>query len=114
MKPYVLNPLYDYAATVLRVVDADTVDLEVDLGFSTSVKTRFRLFGINAYELRTPAGKAAKVRAQELLPVGAKVEVNTIKDKKDKYGRYLVVIYRGEGTVNELLVSEGLAVEYYP
>lgn len=114
MRMFQLNPLYDYAATVLRVVDADTVDLEVDLGFSTSVKTRFRLFGINAPEMNTDAGKAAKARAEELMPVGAKFEVNTVKDKKDKYGRYLVVIYRGEDTVNEKLVAEGHAVEYYP
>lgn len=112
MKP--LNPLYDYNAKVIKVIDADTVDMEVDLGFDVGIKTRFRLYGINAPEMNTDAGKAAKARMMELVQPGMEFEINTIKDKKDKYGRYLVVIYCGETSVNEKLIKEGHAVEYYP
>lgn len=110
--------LYTYEATLLRVVDADTVDLLIDLGCSVTIKERCRLYGINAPEMRTPEGKAAKQYVDDLIGprivTGRKLTIRTYKDKRGKYGRYLVTIFFGASTVNTMLVESGHAVEYYP
>lgn len=65
--------MFKYNAKVIRVVDGDTVDALVDLGFSTFKKVRIRMMGINAPESRTrdleekAKGLAAKIRLEELL-----------------------------------------------
>jgi micrococcal nuclease len=89
--------IYIYKASLIRVVDGDTVDLIIDLGFDTSRKERFRLYGIDAPELRTAAGKTAKAWLEDaLMPLDA-IYVQTIqlstKAKRDKYGRFLAVLY---------------------
>lgn len=104
--------LYTYEATLQRIVDADTVDLIIDLGCSVTIKERCRLYGINAPEMRTPEGKAAKKYVEGLLDPQAKVLIKTHKDKRGKYGRYLVTICYGSTTVNDMLVRDGHAVEY--
>ena len=89
--------IYIYKASLIRVVDGDTVDLIIDLGFDTSRKERFRLYGIDAPELRTEAGKAAKTWLREALQPLDAIYVQTIqlstKAKRDKYGRFLAVLY---------------------
>lgn len=106
--------LYIRTAIVHKVVDADTVDLVVDLGFDLNILMRCRLYGINAWELKTDSGKVAKEFLAKLLPLGSKVTVQTTRDKKEKYGRYLATIFLLEsGTnVNDLLVEMGHAVPY--
>jgi len=112
--------MYEYKATITKVVDGDTVDVTLDLGFDISYNSRIRLYGINTPESRTrdleekKRGLAAKDRVLELCPVGASVTLKTVKDGKGKYGRILGEIYI-EGilqSVNQLLVEEGHAVEY--
>lgn len=102
-------------ATVRKVVDADTVDLLVDLGCDVAHKMRCRLNGVNAPEKNTPEGKAAIVWMKEQLPIGNAVVVQTIKDKKEKYGRYLADVYLPgqEVSLNETLMSNGFAKEYH-
>jgi micrococcal nuclease len=56
---------YIYQATLERVVDGDTVDIVIDLGFSTFRKERIRLYGVDAPEINTEAGKLAKGFAEE-------------------------------------------------
>jgi len=113
---------YLYKATVIRVVDGDTVDLEIDLGMSVFVKQRIRLAGINTPETygvkkdskEYAAGMKAKNRLKELIE-GKEIAVETVKDKKGKYGRYLGDLYILQENwicVNNLLVSEGLAKRY--
>ena len=111
--------LYHYAATVLHVVDGDTGDLLVSLGFDTTFTGRFRLIGINTPESYGPtacdAGRAAKAWVQDLLKEGTKVVVKTHKDKKEKYGRYLAEIYLESDTaqtVNQMIIKAGHAVAY--
>jgi micrococcal nuclease len=89
--------IYIYKAELIRVVDGDTVDLIIDLGFDTSRKERFRLYGIDAPEINTAAGKKAKAWLEDaLMPLEA-IYVQTIqlstKAKRDKYGRFLAVLY---------------------
>lgn len=106
-----------YQAVVEKVVDGDTVDVVVDLGFDLSLRGRFRLAGINAPEMSTEAGKASKARTEELLPVASHVFVETFRsDAKEKFGRYLGRFIQADGKsdVCEILVREGHAKVYWP
>lgn len=102
--------MYEYAARVLRVVDADTLHLAVDLGCEVRIHLTIRLFGVNAPEARTALGDAATAFVRGLLPVGTVVTLRTIKDKREKFGRYLGVILLGEMVLNDELIQQGLAV----
>lgn len=84
--------MYEYRATILRVVDGDTVDVTLDLGFDVHLKQRLRLRGIDAPELRTTEGKASRDWLRTLLPPGESVVVRTEKDRREKYGRYLATV----------------------
>lgn len=101
-----------YPATVVRWVDGDTVDLNVDLGFHMFGLLRFRLAGVNTPERGKPGWAEATARANELAPAGSHVMAVTRKDG-DKFGRWLAWIDPEEGAaVNDVLLSEGLAVPY--
>ncbi len=102
---------YKYRAKVVRVVDGDTVDTEVDLGFDVKISARFRLLGINAPEKGTKEGRESKERLSVLLPVGSSVVVQTTKDKREKYGRYLGTFLVDGKSVNQQLVDEGYAIK---
>lgn len=105
--------MYEYKATILKVIDGDTVDVAIDLGLRIFTQQRIRLYGINAPEMRTPEGPAAKKRLAELLPIGAEVVLRTRKDKLEKYGRYLGIFIDADGhEVNQRMVQEGLASPY--
>ncbi len=110
--------MYDYRATITRVIDGDTVDAQIDLGFTVSVSVRLRLYGIDTPELHSQddAAKLAAVKAKALtteLLQGKTVKISTYK-KPDKYGRYLADIFLEDGTfVNEKIMQEGLANPYF-
>ena len=110
--------MFEYKAKVLNVVDGDTIDVELDLGFDTYRNERIRLAHINTPEIRTKdveekkIGMLAKTRVLGLI-LGKTVILQTIKDKTEKYGRYLGIVILEDGKVlNDLLVTEGLAVNY--
>lgn len=109
--------MYEYMADVVRVVDGDTVDLRVDLGFGITFKERFRLHGINAPEIHGvkkdseeyKAGMEATNWLRQKLEHG-RFQVRTIKDKKGKYGRYLAVLIERDGSnINDEMVKLGYA-----
>lgn len=115
-----------YGATVLGVVDGDTIDLMIDLGFNIHHKIRVRLYGVNTPESRTSnkeekaLGLKAKDFTKDWLTSHRWVYVNTIPDKNDKYGRILAKIYSSENLLdpstaclNKDIVESGLAREYY-
>lgn len=111
--------MYEYRATCRAVVDGDTLDARIDLGFHAALDMRLRLAGLDTDELRSPdpAKRAMAQRAKErvaiLLPPGAPFTVRTLKDATEKYGRYLAVVILPDGTdMNALLVREGLARSY--
>lgn len=104
--------MYDYQAKVVNIHDGDTVTLDVDLGFNVHRTDNFRLYGINAPELVTPEGKVALAYLLTLVKVGDTVEVKTIKDNREKYGRYLGVILNGTVIINDAMVAAGHAVPY--
>jgi micrococcal nuclease len=107
--------IYIYKAELIRVVDGDTVDLIIDLGFDTSRKERFRLYGIDAPEMNTAEGKEAKAWLWEALQPLEVIYVQTIqletKAKRDKYGRFLAVLYGDLGDLRANLPPKTLAVE---
>ena len=114
------NKLYHYNAEVTRVVDGDTIDAFIDLGFDMHSKQRVRLYGINTPEVRTSnleekkAGLAASARLNELLNANKnRCVIRTSLDKKGKYGRVLGTIYVDDININEMLLSEGHAKEYF-
>ena len=109
--------MYEYKATIVKVVDGDTVDVDIDLGFDTWLHNqRIRLYGIDTPECRTrnkqekAHGLLAKAYVQKALIVG---EVYALRTReKGKFGRYLGEIRVGRTTINKLLIKEGLAVAY--
>ena len=112
--------MYTYNAKVDRVVDGDTVDALVDLGFDTWRKIRIRMYGINAPESRTrdleekKKGLAAKARLIEILE-GVDNEFILVSHGVGKYGRCLGEIFldKNSDSVNNLLILEGHGTEYY-
>jgi len=107
--------MYTYKAIVLRVVDGDTIDCSVQLGFDVTMNLRFRLYGINTPETRgieREQGLKSKARMQQLLPIGEQVVLTTYKDRKEKYGRYLCEVFADDVSLNGLMIAEGLATPY--
>lgn len=102
--------MYTYKANLIKVVDGDSVWLEVDLGFSTFTKQLIRLEGINTPELSEPLGQEAKKFAQDWFVANPEVSVRTLK--REKYGRYLGIVLGNVESLNEALLREGLAVVY--
>lgn len=99
--------MYNYQASLIRVVDGDTVWLRVDLGFRMFAELSFRMAGIDAPEMNQAGGAAAKARLTELmLALGPTFPIQTTK--ADKYGRWLVTI----GDVNAQMIAHGDAVPY--
>lgn len=106
-----LAPTYVYRAVVSKIVDADTMDLKIDLGFRIGTLIRVRLLGINAPEMRTQEGKAAKGALLSFLPIGSEVIVRTYKDPVDKFGRWLGNVEVTGIDIARWLVANSYAVE---
>lgn len=113
--------MYTYKAILIRVIDGDTVDLEIDLGFDLSIRQRLKLYGVGTPDSRSAdtstkqKGLEAKQRLTELLP--RQFKITTILNKRGKYGRVLGIIHLtdkegNDVNVNELMVNEGHAVKY--
>jgi micrococcal nuclease len=100
--------MYTYNATVIRVVDGDTLILNIDLGFRLGMKLRGRLANINA-----PEGKQTEATAwlTRELPVGAEVVVQT-KKTQEKFGRWIITVFIGNRNLNQELLDLGLALPY--
>lgn len=101
--------MYNYTAKVLRVVDGDTIDVEIDLGFDIWHKVRLRLAHIDAYERYNELGKEATDYVRSLIEEKF-VEIFT--EKTDKYGRYLATVIIDGGNLNNDLINKGYAVPY--
>lgn len=101
---------YIYQATVVRVIDADTLCLSVDLGFGTSHTLKVRLLGIDAPEMKTAAGLDARQFVVSWLEQhGGKVRIQTKKDRSDSFGRYLAYVSVGNACLNDELLAAGHA-----
>lgn len=106
-----LTSMYEYRATLIRVVDGDTIDVDIDLGFGVHMQTRLRLAYINAPERGTPEGTAATNYVVKRLV--EPFTVRTSKDAKEKYGRYLATVILPDGEVlNSTMLAKGVAKPY--
>ena len=118
--------MYTYKMSPLKVVDGDTIDAEIDLGFDIKVKKRVRFMGINAPESRTKdleekaKGLAAKDRVKALLDGCDNIQLKS--HGIGKFGRCLgeIMLDMVDGqekltlvSLNELLINEGHATEYH-
>lgn len=99
---------------IVRVIDGDTVRLDVDMGNSIFWATNFRLNGIDAVDVDKVKKDAAAARLIELLINGVS-RIETFKP--DKFGRWLADIYvavdGGEMLVNRMMITEGFAIPYF-
>lgn len=108
------EPTHVKPGTVYRWVDADTVDVHVDLDFHLEATLRFRLLWIDAPEMRTLEGKLAKQAVEELCPAGSPIVLRSFKPggEADSFGRWLAEIYRNGVSLNQYLLAAGLAQPY--
>ncbi len=109
--------MYEYKVTLDRIVDGDTIDINVDLGFTVWLsKQRVRLYGLDTWESRT---RNLEVKAKGLLAkeftktmVSEAKEIILISHGKGKYGRILGTIYVDDLNINEYLIENSYAVAY--
>ena len=113
--------MHEYRCKILRVVDGDTVDVDIDLGFGIWMhKERIRLYGLDTPESRTrdleekKYGNAAKDYVKDNLPIGSAQTLVTHKDKSGKYGRILGQFKLEDGRIlNEVMIEEHYGVAYF-
>lgn len=118
--------MYEYSCKIVRVVDGDTVDVDIDLGFGVWMhKERIRLHGIDTPESRTrdleekKYGLLAKEQIRFFLPEGSMQTLVTVRDKAGKYGRILgkFKIFDSkndcETTINDWMIQEHHAAPYF-
>ena len=112
---------HEFQAKLVRVVDGDTADAMIDLGFNVWVKERIRFHGVDTWESRTrdleekKKGLAAKAYVKDLLENSDEGKFSIISHGKGKYGRVLGELFvKGhESSVNQLLIENGHAYEYH-
>ena len=131
--------MYQYNAVIEKVVDGDTFKVDIDLGLSVWMRgERIRLYGVNTPEVygvkkgspEWERGKKSSDFVKSILKKNDPAIIETMKDQKGKYGRYLAVLYIKINTeitvglngirqigdyycLNDILVQKGLAEEYY-
>lgn len=114
--------MYEYRVKqVIKIVDGDTIDVDIDLGFNIFYSQRVRLAGIDTPESRTidkkekALGLESKQRLKDILSKAEKIVIRTEKpDSSEKYGRILGWIFLdgAELSVNEALIADGYAWKY--
>ena len=114
--------MYQYKAKILKVVDGDTVEIDLDLGFNIVLSNqKVRMVGVDTPESRTankeekPRGMLSKKKLAEKLPAGSWVTIETVKsdNNDDKFGRILGIFILDDGTrVNQWLIDNNYAVPY--
>tara|TARA_R110000796_G_scaffold132969_1_gene248505 strand:+ start:22 stop:444 length:423 start_codon:yes stop_codon:yes gene_type:complete len=112
--------MYEYGCTVDRVVDGDTIDVILDLGFDIMFRSRVRLYGIDTPESRTRnkdekvRGKMAGSFLKDAVDNGTKVIIETkLKDSRGKYGRVLGNVIVDGVNINQVMIDNYLAVAYF-
>jgi micrococcal nuclease len=112
--------MYEYSCKVERVVDGDTIDVILDLGFDILYKSRVRLYGIDTPESRTrnldekARGKMASAFLKEAIDNGDKVVIQTkLKDSRGKFGRVLGDVVVDGCNINQAMVDNFHAVAYF-
>ena len=116
--------MYEYRCKIVKIVDGDTVDVDIDLGFGVWMhKERIRLYGIDTPESRTrdldekKYGLIAKSWIEKFMPLGSTQTLITQKDKSGKFGRILGKFRVNDGSydiiLNDWMITNHHAVAYY-
>ena len=116
-----IGAMYRYRAKIIRVIDGDTIDVDLDLGFDVWLrKQRVRLYGIDTPESRTSDaeekkyGTLSKNKLKDFCKEDSWVTIEThVGDEKGKFGRILANIWLEETNVNQWLVDNKYAVAYF-
>ncbi|MFI9845116.1 thermonuclease family protein [Nonomuraea sp. NPDC051941] len=107
------EPSYAYQAGNTRVIDGDTLETHLHLGYGLWLDVKLRLAGLNAPELKTAAGVNAAAWAQTWVAARqGSLVVRTTRDKREKYGRLLASVEHDGQTLNDALLQAGFAVPY--
>lgn len=105
--------MFEYQGRVERIVDGDTIDFSIDLGFHIYFREKMRLADYAAPEIdgvEKPLGDLAKQKLEELLPVGTIVVLRS--KKTDKYGRWLAEVVWENSTLGNYLIAQGYGVAW--
>ena len=112
--------MFEYQCKIVKVIDGDTTDVDIDLGFGVWLKKqRIRFYGVDTPESRTSDkeekvyGMMAKEFVQHRLPLGSPQVLRTHKDGVGKYGRILGEFIVKDTTLNQLLIDTHNAVAYF-
>ena len=116
--------MYEYRCKIVKIIDGDTVDVDIDLGFGVWLhKERIRLYGIDTPESRTrdldekKYGLIAKSWIEKFMPLGSTQTLITQKDKSGKFGRILGKFRVNDGSydiiLNDWMITNHHAVAYY-
>ena len=112
--------MYEYKVKIRRIVDGDTVDVDIDLGFNMILsKQRIRLYGIDTPESRTRDkeekfyGKLSAKFLKEQCKNSSEIFLKTYLDKKGKFGRILGEFIVDGVNINKLMIEKYMAVEYH-
>ena len=112
--------MYEYKVKIRRIVDGDTVDVDIDLGFDTILsKQRIRLYGIDTPESRTRDkeekfyGKLSAKFLKEQCKNSSEIFLKTYLDKKGKFGRILGELIVDGVNINKMMIEKYMAVEYH-
>lgn len=110
--------MYTYKALVKSIYDGDTIRVDIDLGFGVILADQsLRLLGIDTPEIKgveRTQGLISRDFVVERIPVGSYITITTVKDRKEKFGRYLATVFYGEEqkNLNEELLLSGMATPY--
>lgn len=110
-----MKHLFNYSGYVTHIVDGDTIDVSLDLGFHVKLDLRIRLALINTPELNSdiPVVHTSALIAKNKLEEKILNRTVTIDSKgKDRYGRWIAIVKLGNRDINKEMLTEGLAVEY--
>ena len=111
--------MYEYKCYVSRIIDGDSLEASIDLGFGIMFNSKVRLYGIDAPESRTKdedekvRGLLAKQYLESKINSAKQVIIQTEKDAKGKFGRVLGKLFADEININQSMIDNHLAVEYF-
>jgi endonuclease YncB( thermonuclease family) len=107
-----MKPTFQYKCVMTRVLDGDTMEFFVDLGFDSWIKSKFRIAHVDTPELKTPQGKQVKSVVESWFSLAGELTLNSLG--MDKYGRWLAEVYSAKygQTLNSWLLDNSYATPY--
>lgn len=111
-KAKVPKPIWVRDAEVVRVIDGDTIEAKLTLGYYVAITIKIRLRGINAPEKNTAEGKKVMAYVQQLLPAGTPIVVETYHKPEDPRDRWVGKVFKGDMNLSDHLLAKKMAVPF--